>query len=366
MDRRTPLYNVQKAMGAKFTSFGGWELPVSYSDILKEHHAVRNAAGLFDVSHMGEILVTGENALAFVNNLVTNDILPSPYYKAIYSPMCYENGTVVDDILVYKISDTSLLLIVNASNTEKDYEWISSHSDGTVNVQNLSDQYVQLALQGPKAETILRSLLGDAELPGFFKFMEAELLGMKVLISRTGYTGEDGFEIYLKLTDEGADPECLWNGLLEAGKEEGIQPVGLGARDTLRLEAALSLYGHELSDTITPLEAGLDKFVKLVKDNFIGKEALSEQSGNLTRKLYGFVMEDRGIPRNGYEVLVNGQKTGYVTSGGPFPSLNQNGGLAIIENTGLKADDKIEILIRDRSCAARIVEIPFYGKKYKK
>lgn len=366
MDRRTPLYNAQKALGAKFTSFGGWELPVSYSDILKEHHAVRTAAGLFDVSHMGEILVKGDNALAFVNNLVTNDILPSPYYKAIYSPMCYENGTVVDDILIYKISDTSLLLIVNASNTDKDYAWICSHSDGNVNIQNLSDQYVQLALQGPRAETVLKKLMDNTELPGFFRFMEAELVGMKVLISRTGYTGEDGFEIYLKLNESNADPELLWNSILDAGKDESLLPAGLGARDTLRLEAALPLYGHELSDQITPLEAGLDKFVKLGKEGFIGKEALCEQAGKLSRKLYGFDMEDRGIPRNGYEVLVNGEKAGYVTSGGPFPSLGKNGGLAIIKNTLLKANDKIEILIRGRGCAAKIVEIPFYGKKYKK
>ncbi len=365
MDKRTPLYNVQKALGAKFTSFGGWELPVSYTDILQEHHTVRTKAGLFDVSHMGQILVSGSDAIKFVNNLMTNDISTSSCYKAVYSPMCYEDGTVVDDVLVYKISDDKLFIVVNASNTEKDYEWINSHSTGNVKVENLSPDYVLLALQGPKAESIIKKLVDNTELPGFFRFKETSILGMKVILSRSGYTGEDGFEIYLNTTEEGADPEALWNGILNAGKDEGIQPIGLGARDTLRLEATLPLYGHELSDKITPLEAGLGKFVKFSKENFIGKQALLNQSENLTRKLFGFEMLDRGIPRNGYEVLKNGENIGYVTSGGPLPSLNINGGLVLLQGDFIP-EDRIEILIRRRSCEAKIVEIPFYGKKYKK
>lgn len=368
MDRRTPLYNVQKALNAKFTSFGGWELPVSYTDIINEHNCVRNGVGLFDVSHMGEILVTGKDALTFVNGLVTNDIIPASYGKCIYSPMCYENGTVVDDILVYKFSDTELLLIVNAGNTEKDDEWIKSHHSGEVSVDNLSDRFVQLALQGPSAEKVLRKLLPEGtELPKFFWFKESEMLGMKVLISRTGYTGEDGFEIYLWLPNTCADPEKLWTGILEAGKEEEISPVGLGARDTLRLEASLPLYGHELSETITPLEAGLQKFVKLEKENFIGKDALSAQiqQGSI-RKLYGFEMQERGIPRNGYEVVKDGKTVGFVTSGGIMLSMNKNCGLALINDMTLSPDDKIEIVIRDKNCSAKIVPTPFYGKRYKK
>ena len=367
MDKRTPLYHVQKALGAKFTSFGGWELPVSYTDILKEHHIVRNSAGLFDVSHMGEILVTGKDAIAFINRLITNDIAPVQNNRALYSPMCYENGTVVDDILVYKFSDTELLLVVNAGNTEKDYSWIKSHMSGDVTVENLSGQFVQLALQGPSSERIIRKILDeDIELPRFYRFAKAAASGMKVLLSRTGYTGEDGFELYLRLTDVGSDAERLWNIILEAGKDEGISPIGLGARDTLRLEAALPLYGHELSDKITPFDAGLGKFVKLEKDKFIGKEALEKESRSLGRKLYGFLMKDRGIPRNGYAVSVNGKEAGFVTSGGPSLSISQNGGLALIEDTGLSAGDGIGIDIRGRKCAAEIVDLPFYQKKYQK
>ncbi len=365
MDKRTPLYNLQKALGARFTSFGGWELPVSYSDILQEHHTVRTKAGLFDVSHMGQILVTGSDAVKFVNSLITNDISTTPSYKAVYSPMCYENGTVVDDVIVYKFSEDKLFIVVNAGNTEKDFEWINSHATGNVKVENLSPEYVLLALQGPISEKIIYKLVDDKELPGFFRFKETKVMGMNVILSRSGYTGEDGFEIYLNITESGSDPEALWNGILEAGKEDGLLPIGLGARDTLRLEAALPLYGHELSDSITPLEAGLGKFVKLSKENFIGKKALLNQSDNPERKLYGFEMLDRGIPRNGYEVLKNGENIGYVTSGGPLPRLNTNGGLALVKGD-FTPEDRIEILIRNRSCEAKIVELPFYGKKYKK
>ncbi|NMA67369.1 MAG: glycine cleavage system aminomethyltransferase GcvT [Clostridiaceae bacterium] len=372
MDRRTPLFEAQKSLGAKFTLFGGWELPVSYSDIIKEHHAVRTAAGLFDVSHMGQILVTGKDAQNFVNHLVTNEIETASCNRAIYCPMCYENGTVIDDVLVYKISDTSFFIVVNASNTEKDFEWISSHISGDVKVENLSQDYVLLALQGPKSEDIIKKLTDDRELPGFFRFKETTISGMKIILSRTGYTGEDGFELYLNVKDTGSDPVRLWNDILNAGKEEGLLPAGLGARDTLRLEAALPLYGHELSDEITPLEAGLDRFVKFSKDNFIGKQALVDQlekfkhSEGLKRQIYGFEMLERGIPRNGYEVLKDQKKIGYVTSGGPLPSLNKNGGLALLEGKDLSVEDEVEIQIRNRTCKAKIVQTPFYKKKYKK
>jgi len=368
MDRRTPLYQVQKNLGARFTSFGGWELPVSYTDILAEHHLVRTKAGLFDVSHMGEIKISGKDAVKTVNRLITNDLAPVPAGKILYSPMCYEAGTVVDDILIYKFSDEELFLVVNAGNTQKDYEWIRSQISGDVKAENLSDDYVQLALQGPEAENIIKSILDeDTGLPGFYRFTEVSLLGMKVLLSRTGYTGEDGFEIYLRLSDSGVDPEKLWNGILEAGKDKGIAPAGLGARDTLRLEAALPLYGHELSEDITPLEAGLKTFVKINKDDYIGKNALSQQLENgLKRKLYGFVMVDRGIPRGGYDVVKDGSKIGYVTSGGILPTLNKNGGLALINNLDLQVGETIEIVIRERLCKAVVVQLPFYTKKYKR
>ena len=368
MDRKTPLYAVQKTLGARFISFGGWELPVSYTDIIAEHQLVRAKAGLFDVSHMGEILITGKDAVKSLNRLISNDIAPVPAGKILYSPMCYENGTVVDDILIYKFSDEELLLVVNAGNTQKDDEWIRSQITGDVIVENFSDNYVQLALQGPEAEDIIKRILDeDTELPGFYWFKEVSLLGMKILLSRTGYTGEDGFEIYLWLPNSSADPEKLWNGILEAGKDKGAAPVGLGARDTLRLEAALPLYGHELSDNISPLEAGLKTFVKIDKDDYIGKAALSRQvEFGIEHKLYGFEMVDRGIPRNGYDVVKDGNKIGYVTSGGLMPTLNKNGGLALLDDLGLSDGDTIEIVIRDRKCKAVLVKLPFYKKKYKR
>ncbi|HHU89783.1 MAG TPA: glycine cleavage system aminomethyltransferase GcvT [Clostridiaceae bacterium] len=368
MDRKTPLYEVQKNSGARFISFGGWELPVSYTDIITEHQVVRTKAGLFDVSHMGEIQITGKDAVKALNRLISNDIAQVPAGKILYSPICYENGTVVDDILIYKFSEEELLLVVNAGNTQKDDEWIRSQITGDVKVENLSDKYVQLALQGPEAEDIIKSILDeDTELPGFFRFKEVSLLGMKVLLSRTGYTGEDGFELYLWLPNSCADPEKLWNGILDAGKDKGVAPVGLGARDTLRLEAALPLYGHELSEDISPLEAGLKIFVKMNKDDYIGKAALSRQlDQGLKRKLYGFEMVDRGIPRNGYDVIMDGSRIGYVTSGGLLPTLNKNGGLALLDNPDLKDGETIEIVIRGRKCKAVLVQLPFYKKKYKK
>ncbi|NLL66807.1 MAG: glycine cleavage system aminomethyltransferase GcvT [Clostridiaceae bacterium] len=367
MEKRTPLYSSQKALGARFTSFGGWELPVSYTDIIAEHQLVRTRAGLFDVSHMGEILITGKDAVKFINKIITNDVAPVPANKILYSPMCYENGTVVDDILIYKISDEELLLVVNAGNTEKDEQWIRSQLSGDVIMENLSDKYVQVALQGPESEEIIKRILDEeTELPGFYHFKEVSMLGMKVLLSRTGYTGEDGFEIYLWLPNSSSDPEKLWNGILEAGKDKGVLPAGLGARDTLRLEAALPLYGHELSESISPLEAGLKTFVKFNKDDYIGKAVLSKQHENgLGRKLYGFEMIDRGIPRNGYDVVKDGNKIGYVTSGGLLPTLNKNGGLALLDDTNLANGDIIEIVIRERKCKAVIVPKPFYKKKYK-
>jgi aminomethyltransferase len=369
MVKRTPLYSLQKELGAKFTSFGGWELPVLYTDILKEHNAVRSNAGLFDVSHMGEILISGEDAVPFVNKIITNDVSAIPQNKILYSPMCYEDGTVVDDILIYKFSDEKLLLIVNAGNIEKDEAWINKHITGNVKVENISDRFVLFALQGPKSEEILKDILDEEiELPSFYWFIETKILGMKVLLSRTGYTGEDGFEIYLYLPNSCADYEKLWNGILDAGKDSGLVPAGLGARDTLRLEAALPLYGHELSDSILPIEARLRSFVKLdKKEDFVGKTALNNQlEQGLKRKLYGFEMTDRAIPRNGYDVTKDGKRIGYVTSGGLLPTLGKNGGLLLSEDLTLENDDVVEIIVRQRACKAKIVPLPFYKKKYKK
>ncbi len=375
MDKHTPLYERQKALGARFTAFGGWELPVSYTDIIKEHLSVREAAGLFDVSHMGEIEVTGKDALEYVSRLVTNEVTATVPGRAVYTPVCKEDGTVVDDILVYKKSETDLFLVVNAGNIDKDYEWFlqkaSEMALEDVKINNLSPFYVQLAVQGPNAESLLKRLVPEGtELPAFFRFIETRVLDLPVLLSRTGYTGEDGFEIYLFAEQNSTVPEKLWDGILEKGSDLGIVPVGLGARDTLRLEACLPLYGHELSEAITPLEAGLDRFVKLGKSAFIGKEALEVQKQEgLKKQIYGIELVGRGIPRSGYEVFKNSSRLGYITSGSFCPKLSKNVGLALLDNPsqGLFIEgEEVSVRIREKDIPAKITGVPFYTKKYKK
>lgn len=363
--KKTPLYEKHCELGGRIIDFGGWVLPVQYTGIIEEHEQVRKAAGLFDVSHMGEIIVRGQDAEIIIQRLVTNNIIGAREYRVIYSPMCYPDGGVVDDLLIYKYSDQYYLLIVNASNTDKDYDWIKQNAAGRAEIINVSDSFAQLALQGSRAEAILQKLTGTplSEI-GFFRFKPDVLLGgIEAIVSRTGYTGEDGFEIYIN--SESA--VYLWDKILEAGRDEGLVPVGLGARDTLRFEAALPLYGHEISQDISPLEAGLGKFVKLDKDDFIGKEALLKQhEQGLKRILVGFEMIDRGIPRSGYEVQVNGRKAGFVTSGSFSPSLGKNIGMALVESGINEEDAEINIVIRNKALKAKTVKLPFYNKKYKK
>jgi len=363
--KKTPLYEKHCDLGGKIIDFHGWALPVQYSGIIDEHKQVRKAAGLFDVSHMVEITVEGPGATEFIQKIVTNDISKTRDFRIVYSPMCYPDGGVVDDLLIYKFSSEFYLLIVNASNTDKDYDWLSQNLEGKVQIKNLSDHYAQLALQGPESEKILQKLV-DARLSEikFFNFIpEAGICGKRAIISRTGYTGEDGFEIYIK-SEYAA---TLWDNLLEAGKDYGLVPAGLGARDTLRFEAALPLYGNELSQDITPLEAGLDRFVKLEKENFIGRDVLlNQKSSGLKRKIVGFEMVDRGIPRSGYDVLADGEKIGYVTSGNFSPSLEKNLGMALVDIACSGIGFEIDIAIRNRALKARIAELPFYSKKYAK
>lgn len=363
--KQTPLYDVHCSLGGKIVDFGGWALPIQYTGILEEHQRVRSAAGLFDVSHMGEITVKGPDAACFINNIITNDILSAKDCQVVYSPMCYPDGGVVDDLLVYKFNNEDYLLVINAANTDKDFEWLKNNLQGNVDIANVSDKYAQLALQGPKAEIILQKLthapLKDIK---FFHFINnMDLAGIKALVSRTGYTGEDGFEIYVK----SEDAESLWEKLLETGKEEGILPVGLGARDTLRFEAALPLYGQEISREISPLEAGLGIFVKLNKDKFIGKDSLVKQKEEgVTRKLAGFEMIDRGVARSHYEVEVNGRNIGFVTTGSFSPSLKKNVGIALLQTEYVQEGTEIDIIIRGKATKAGIVKLPFYTKKYKK
>jgi aminomethyltransferase len=360
--KRTPLFDLYKEYGGKVIDFGGWELPVQFSGIIDEHEAVRTRAGLFDVSHMGEITVKGSDALAFLQYLLTNDISKLSDGAAQYTAMCYENGGTVDDLLVYKKADQDYLLVVNAANIEKDFNWIKSHAKGAVEITNISSDVAQLALQGPKAAAILQKLTNtDLSEIGFFKFQDnVEISGIEALVSRTGYTGEDGFEIYCNSEDGPA----LWKMILETGEPEGVAPIGLGARDTLRFEAKLALYGQELTADISPLEAGIGFAVKLNKEeDFIGKDALKKQKEEgLSRKLVGLEMIEKGIPRTGYEVFKDDVKIGEVTTGTQSPTLKKNLGLALIDSKFTELGTEVEVQVRKKRLKAQVVKSPFYKR----
>ncbi len=363
--KQTPLYENHLELKGKIIDFGGWALPVEYSGIIAEHEAVRTKAGLFDVSHMGEITVKGKDAEKFVQKIVTNDISVLTDNQIVYTTMCYPDGGVVDDLLVYKHNNESYLLVVNASNTDKDYEWFKKNEFGNVTIENVSSDYALLALQGPLAQDILQKLANvDLNEIAYYHFQDnVEVGGIKALVSRTGYTGEDGFEIYFAPEDAAK----MWSLLLETGKDDGLIPAGLGARDTLRFEATLPLYGHELEKDITPLEAGLGFCVKLAKDDFIGKEILAAQKADgLKRKIVGFEMVDRGIPRSHYDVYADGNKIGHVTTGSFSPTLKKNIGLALIDAAYTTVGTEIEIAVRNRNLKAVVIKKPFYTRKNKK
>lgn len=360
--KRTPLFDEYAKYGSKTIDFGGWELPVQFTSIKEEHDAVRNRAGLFDVSHMGEILVTGSDALDFLQNLLSNDISKIATGQAQYNAMCYEDGGVVDDLLTYKLADNHYLLCVNAANIEKDYDWMMENQHQyDVTIDNQSESYAQIALQGPLAEELLQSLTAtDLSAIKYFRFQDdVEIAGHKALVSRSGYTGEDGFELY----GAPADIKALWNIILEAGKDKGVVPAGLGCRDTLRFEAGLPLYGQELSATISPLEAGIGFAVKLNKEGFIGHEALVEQKEQgLARKIVGIEMIDKGIPRHGYKVFKDGQEIGEVTTGTQLPSSKRNVGNALIDSQFATIGTELEIEIRGKHLKVVTVETPFYKR----
>ncbi|WP_166245335.1 glycine cleavage system aminomethyltransferase GcvT [Paenibacillus turpanensis] len=361
--KQTPLYPLYGQYGAKTIDFGGWDLPVHFSGIMKEHETVRTAAGLFDVSHMGEFIVEGPAAESFLQKMTVNDVSALVPGQAQYSLMCYTDGGVVDDLLIYKKADDSFMLVVNASNIQKDFDWLERHREDGVTLVNLSDEMALLALQGPKAEAILQRIT-DVPLQelGPFRFVDQAQAGDGLaLISRTGYTGEDGFEIYVR-----AEEACsLWEQLLEVGREDGLLPVGLGARDTLRFEARLPLYGQELNASITPLEAGLGFFVKLNKGaDFIGRAALVKQKeAGLARKLVGIEMIERGIPRTHYAVGHGDEVIGEVTSGTQSPTTRQNVGLALIRSEHAQLGTELWVEIRGKRVAARVVKTPFYSRK---
>lgn len=362
--KRTPLYPVYAKLGAKPIDFGGWELPVQYAaGIHREHEAVRTRAGLFDVSHMGEFMVEGSGAAQFLQRMTTNDVHRLETNQAHYSLMCYPDGGVVDDLLVYKLAADRFMLVVNAANIGKDWDWLNEHAGDDVTLRDISDETALIAIQGPAAERILAPLT-DAPVAALkpFRFVPDARIGEAVaLISRTGYTGEDGFELYVNRDDAIG----VWERLLEAGSDAGLVPAGLGARDTLRFEARLPLYGQELSEHISPLEAGLGAFVKLDKGEFIGREALARQkSEGVRRKLVGIEMIDRGIPRTHYPVFaLDGTRIGEVTSGTQSPTLKRNVGLALIDAAHASVGTELLVDIRGKRLKAKVVPTPFYKRQ---
>lgn len=363
--KQTPLHAEHEKLSARMTDFGGYAMPVQYTGIKQEHNAVRKHAGLFDVSHMGEFIVSGPDALALIQKVTINNVSALRPGKAQYSAMCYEDGGIVDDLLVYMLDDEVYMLVVNASNIEKDYEWIQKQNDLDADVEDRSDHTGLIALQGPKSVEILQKLTDtDVESIRFYRFEKGNVAGEdNVIISATGYTGEKGFELYVDA--DKADIKKIWNKILKAGEENKIEPAGLGARDTLRLEMGYALYGNDINKDTTPLEARMSWLTKFDKGDFIGKERLLQQKEQgVPRKLMGFVVqEERKIPRSGYEIRDNyGTKIGYVTSGTQSISLNKGIGMGYMETNKAVESEKIFIKIRKDQVPAIVVKPPFLNR----
>ena len=359
--KRTPLNAVHRAVGARMVDFGGWDMPVEYAGIIDEHLAVRKAVGLFDVSHMGEIEIRGPQAFDLVNHITPNAVSRLEDGQAHYSALLYPLGTFVDDILVHRMGPEHYFLCVNASNQEKDYEWIQSQNAFDAEVEFASPKYVQLAVQGPRAlETLGKLTDTDLAAIRYYWFTRGEVLGVPAIIARTGYTGEDGCEIYVA-PDDG---ERLWNATMDAGEEFGIKPCGLGARNTLRLESWMSLYGHEIDDRITPYEARLGWIIKLKKGDFLGRDALIKQKAEgVTRRLVGLEMTGRGIGRDGYRVFDGDKDIGWITSGSPGPFVEKNIALAMLPIDKGGAGTEVAVQVRNRMVEARVTPTPFYSRK---
>jgi aminomethyltransferase len=364
-NKRTCLYDKHVALGALISPFGGFDMPIQYTNIVDEHQAVRQACGVFDVSHMGEVLVSGTDAERYVNTLFTNDVREMPVGKILYGMMCYEHGGVVDDLLVYKMATDCFFLVINASNIDKDWAWIQQHANGyDVTLENQSDYYGELAIQGPDSEQVVKEVLGiDGSDLAFYTFkpLRSSITpSPSPLISRTGYTGEDGFEVY---ADAAFINEC-WDKLVSSGR---CKPCGLGCRDTLRFEVGLPLYGDELSEEITPIMAGLSIFVKLDKDEFIGKDALVQQKAiGAPRKLVGIELADKAIPRHGYAVLKDGKQIGEVTTGYHTISTDKSVCMALIDASYAVLGTEVEIQIRKKTFPGTVCKKKFYEKHYKK
>lgn len=366
MPKQTPFYSIHQKYGAKLTEFAGYEMPVQYTSIRQEHNAVRQKAGIFDVSHMGEFFVEGAQALDLIQHVITNDASRLSVGRALYTVMCKPDGGIVDDLLVYKLADQQYMLVVNAANRSKDYNWITDHNSYDADVTDRSDDTCLVAVQGPNAVEILQRLtsvnLNDIK---FYHFTTGDMAGFNNLIlSATGYTGEEGFELYFDKSK--ADPEAIWEAIMEEGKSFGIEPAGLGARDTLRLEMGLALYGNDLTEETNPLEARLSWLTKLEKDDFIGKEALEEiKKSGIKRKLFGFeVVDGKSVPRNGHEILnSDGNSTiGIVTSGTRSITLDKNIGMGYVDAAYATEGEEIKIQVRKRTVTAKTKKPPFLKK----
>lgn len=359
--KHTRFNKIHKNLGAKMVEFAGYEMPIQYSSIIAEHKAVRNSVGVFDVSHMGEIFVKGEKALEFVQLITINDVSKLVPGKIQYSAMCYENGGIVDDLLVYNLAVNEYLLVVNASNTDKDFNWMNENNNLGVEINNLSDQYSLLAVQGPNSKTVFEKLLGEVLDLEYYHFKKVDIAGVNVLISRTGYTGEPGYELYFTGNEDTADK--IWSLIFNAGNEFDIQPVGLAARDSLRLEMCFCLYGNDIDQTTNPIEAGLGWITKLDKEKFIGKDAIKKiKEEGIKRKLVAMTSDEKTFPRHGYDITVNGNKVGTITSGTVSPILEKPIALGYVEKEFAQVGTKINFLVRGKEIPALIIKPPFVKK----
>jgi aminomethyltransferase len=359
--KKTRLYPVHEKLGAKIVEFAGFLMPIHYSSIIAEHKAVRDSVGVFDVSHMGEIFITGEKAMDFVQYITVNDVSRLYPGRVQYSAMCYNDAGIVDDLLVYKIADDKFLLVVNASNIEKDFSWMNENNKFGVTLENKSDEYSLIAVQGPNSNKTLQKLCDKEINLEYYHFFEAKVAGVEMILSRTGYTGELGYELYFKGDEETA--EHIWNKIFEAGKEFNIQPVGLAARDSLRLEMGFMLYGNDIDKTTNPLEAGLGWITKLNKGNFIGRDVLLKvKSVGLNRKFVAMLGDDKSFPRHGYEIKANNKRIGEVTSGTVSPVIEKPIAMGYIDVSQAAEGNEVNIVIRGRETPVKIVKLPFIKK----
>jgi len=356
--KQTKFYNIHKKLGAKLVDFAGFEMPVQYSSIIAEHKAVRNSVGVFDVSHMGEIFIVGKKALDFVQYITVNNASKLELGEVQYSAMCYENGGIIDDLLVYKISDEEYMLVVNGANKDKDFEWMKDNNKFGVDIIDKSDDYSLLAIQGPKSQKVIKKLIEKEIDLAYYNFVNSKICEIDVIVSCTGYTGELGFELYFKSSTE--DAEKIWETIFETGKEFDIHPCGLASRDSLRLEKGFCLYGNDLDETTTTLEANLGWITKLKKGNFIGRDTLVKQKENgVSKKLVPLLFSAKVFPRKDYEVTVNKENVGKITSGTVSPILEKPIALAYINTEFTKVDTIVTVIVRNKEVDATVTKLPF-------